>query len=163
MLEGMSRTPSAGLLLYRYSGAGCHQPVEVLLAHMGGPFWARKDNGAWSIPKGECEPAEDLLAAARREFAEELGLPAPEDARDLGTVRTSSGKWVTVWAAEADLDVSAVVSNTFDLEWPTGSGTVCAFPEVDRAGWFSVLVAREKIVKGQQPFLDRLDALLSSG
>lgn len=150
----MSRL-SAGWLLYR-APAGV---VEVLIAHPGGPFWARKDDAAWSIPKGEYPEGEDPWSAARREFTEELGLPVPDGPRiDLGAVKQSSGKVVTVFAVEADLDITDVRSNTFELEWPKGSGTVRAFPEVDRVGWFPVAQARTKLLKGQREFLDRLMA-----
>ena len=140
---------SSGILLFRRA-----PELQVLLGHMGGPFWAKKDEHAWSIPKGEHEPDEDALAAARREFAEETGSPAPEDLVPLGVVKGS--KTLTVWAAEGDLDTDAVVSNTFDLEWPPRSGRVQQFPEIDRAAWFDLATARTKLVKGQLPFLDRL-------
>jgi predicted NUDIX family NTP pyrophosphohydrolase len=145
---------SAGILLYRRVNGGS---LEVLLGHMGGPFWARKDHGAWSIPKGEHAPEEDPVAAARREFEEELGTPVADgDLIELGTTRLSSGKVLSIWAAQGDLDVAGVVSNTFELEWPKGSGRVQEFPEIDRAGWFDVAAAREKLVKSQVVFLDRL-------
>lgn len=149
-----TKRPSAGLLLYRGSGT----ELEVLLAHMGGPFWARKDTGAWSIPKGEYGPDEDPLAAARREFAEELGSPAPEDVPyvPLGEVRQKNGKVVTAWAVAGELDVTTVVSNTFELEWPPRSGRIQEFPEVDRAAWFDLVTARTKLVAAQAGFLDRL-------
>jgi predicted NUDIX family NTP pyrophosphohydrolase len=148
---------SAGLLLYRRRG----REIEVLLAHMGGPFWSRKDAGAWSLPKGEYEGDEEPLAAARREFAEELGLPAPAGrALDLGTIKQAGGKVVQVWALEGDLDTDAVRSNSFELEWPRGSGTVQSFPEVDRAAWLDLQSARVKLVKGQVGFLERLSGLL---
>jgi predicted NUDIX family NTP pyrophosphohydrolase len=151
---------SAGILLYRLRPAG----PEVLLGHMGGPFWARKDDGAWSIPKGEHGPDEEPLAVARREFEEELGSPVPADELvPLGDVRVTSGKVLTVWAAEGDLDASATRSNTFELEWPPRSGRVQEFPEIDRADWFGLDEARPKLVKGQVPFLDRLrDAVARS-
>ena len=156
----MVRKQSAGLLLHRCDGGA----LEVLLAHMGGPFWMRKDEGAWSIPKGEYEPGDDPLTAARREFEEELGSPPPEaTCRALGSISQSGGKRVTVWAVEGDFDASAAVSNTFEIEWPAGSGRLKSFPEVDRADWFTLDVARTKLVKGQIPFLDRLVADLSSG
>ena len=156
----MVRKQSAGLLLHRHEGDG----LEVLLAHMGGPFWMRKDEGAWSIPKGEYEPGDDPLTAARREFEEELGSPPPvATCRALGSVIQPGGKLVTVWAVEGDLDASTAVSNTFEIEWPPGSGLLKSFPEVDRADWFTLAVARTKILKGQIPFLDRLVADLSSG
>jgi predicted NUDIX family NTP pyrophosphohydrolase len=148
----MPSVRSSGILLYRRSAAG---PVEVLLGHMGGPFWARKDDGAWSIPKGEHDPDEDAEAAARREFAEELGVPVPAtELIPLGELR--GRKVLTVWAAEGDLDVDAVRSNTFELEWPPRSGRLELFPEIDRAAWFDVDTARAKVVAGQRPFLDRL-------
>jgi predicted NUDIX family NTP pyrophosphohydrolase len=151
---------SAGILLYRLRPAG----PEVLLGHMGGPFWARKDDGAWSIPKGEHGPDEEPLAVARREFEEELGSPVPADELvPLGDVRVTSGKVLTVWAAEGELDASATRSNTFELEWPPRSGRVQEFPEIDRADWFGLDAARSKLVKGQVPFLDRLrDAVARS-
>jgi len=148
---------SAGLLLYRRRG----REIEVLLGHMGGPFWSCKDAGAWSLPKGEYEGDEEPLAAARREFAEELGLPAPAGrALDLGTIKQAGGKVVQAWALEGDLDTDAVRSNSFELEWPRGSGTVQSFPEVDRAAWFDLQSARVKLVKGQVGFLERLSGLL---
>jgi predicted NUDIX family NTP pyrophosphohydrolase len=128
---------------------------------MGGPFWARKDDGAWSIPKGEYAADEDPEAAARREFAEELGAPVPAgDLAPLGELR-ASGKVLAVWAVEGDLDAAACRSNTFSLEWPPRSGRVQEFPEIDRAGWFPLTQARNKLVKGQVPFLDRLAARLA--
>ncbi|OBB65209.1 NUDIX domain-containing protein [Mycobacterium sp. 852014-50255_SCH5639931] len=146
---------SAGVLLYR-SRDGV---VEVLIAHPGGPFWARKDNGAWSIPKGEYAEGEDPWTAARREFFEELGLSAPAGARlGLGQLKQSGGKLVTAFAVCGDLDVSDARSNTFELEWPKGSGKFREFPEVDRVGWFSVAQARVKLLNGQLGFLDRLMA-----
>lgn len=153
---------SAGLLLYRMSAGGI---VEVLLAHPGGPFWAKKDVGAWSIPKGEYEPSEDALATARREFREEVGLDPPAGAPfSLGERRQPSGKWVAVWALEGDLDVTHAVSNTFEIEWPRGSGTVRAFPEVDRVEWMPLDVARVKLLKGQLSFLDTLvEGLTTAG
>ncbi|MDT4946207.1 MAG: hypothetical protein QOH14_2940 [Pseudonocardiales bacterium] len=130
---------------------------------MGGPFWARKDIGAWSVPKGEYEPDEQPLAAARREFLEELGLPAPEgELIDLGEVRQSSGKVVTVWAVEGDLDPADVVPGTFEMEWPKGSGQLREFPEIDRVAWLDVDAARAKIVAAQRPFLDRLVGSVAS-
>jgi predicted NUDIX family NTP pyrophosphohydrolase len=146
---------SAGLLLYRMSG---HGDVEVLLAHPGGPFWARKDAGAWSIPKGEYEPShEDALATARREFREEVGLDPPAgEPVPLGERRQPSGKWVTAWALAGDLDITSATSNTFEMEWPKGSGTMREFPEVDRVEWMPLSVARQKLLKGQVPFLDAL-------
>jgi predicted NUDIX family NTP pyrophosphohydrolase len=154
----MPRT-SAGLLLYRRHP---ERGVEVLVGHMGGPFWARKDAGAWSIPKGEHGPDEEPRDVALREFAEELGSPAPgTDLVPLGEVRQSGGKRLTAWAAEGDLDAAAAVSNTFSLEWPPRSGRVQEFPEIDRAAWLTVDEAREKLVAGQVPLLDRLLDLLA--
>jgi predicted NUDIX family NTP pyrophosphohydrolase len=148
---------SAGVLLYRRT-----PDLQVLLGHMGGPFWARRDEGAWSIPKGEYGDDEEPLAAARREFAEELGSPVPSAALlPLGELRAGS-KVLTVWAAEGDLDADAVVSGTFPLEWPPRSGRVQHFPEVDRAAWFGLAEARGRLVRGQVPYLDRLRALLGA-
>ncbi|GLE53474.1 NUDIX domain-containing protein [Mycobacterium montefiorense] len=146
---------SAGVLLYRIRDG----VVEALIAHPGGPFWARKDDGAWSIPKGEYTDGEDPWAAAQREFSEELGLAVPDGPRlDLGTVKQPSGKVVTAFAVRSDLDVTEARSNTFELEWPKGSGTMREFPEVDRVGWFPVAQARRKLLKGQLAYLDALMA-----
>jgi predicted NUDIX family NTP pyrophosphohydrolase len=146
---------SAGLLLYRVRDG----IVEVLLGHPGGPFWARKDDGAWSIPKGEYTDGEDPWAAARREFAEEIGAAAPGGPRiDFPPLKQPSGKVVTAFAVLGDLDLSDVHSNTFELEWPRGSGRIRVFPEVDRVGWFPVAQARIKLLKGHRPFLDQLMA-----
>lgn len=152
----MAPAPSAGILLHR--PAGDLGSREVFIAHMGGPFWARKDAGAWSIPKGEFEPGEDALTTARREFAEEIGVPAPSVAYvELGDFRYSSGKVVTVFAAEAPgFEVAELHGTTFDLEWPPRSGRMQAFPEVDRAAWVPLDDAREKLVAGQRPILDAL-------
>ncbi len=150
---------SAGVLLWRRGPSG----VEVLIGHMGGPFWARKDDAAWSLPKGEHGPDEEPLAAALREFAEELGSPVPStDLVPLGTVRQSGGKVLTAWAAEGDLDADAITSGTFSLEWPPRSGRVQEFPEIDRAAWVTVDVARGKLVTGQVPLLDRLLEVLGA-
>ena len=150
---------SAGILVYRGAKTGS---VQVLIAHMGGPFWQRKDEGAWSIPKGEHAPDEDAFAAACREFDEELGSPVPgSEFTDLGTVRQPSGKLVRVWATPGDFDAASAVSTTFEMEWPRGSGRMQRFPEVDRVQWFDVAVARTKLVSGQVPFLDALVARLS--
>lgn len=146
---------SAGVLLYRTRDG----VVEVLIVHPGGPFWARRDDGVWSIPKGEYTEGEDPWAAARREFAEELGLPVPAGPRlDLGPLKQPSGKVVTVFGVRGDLDVTDARSNTFQLEWPKGSGALREFPEVDRVGWFTLAQARTKLLKGQRGFLDRLTA-----
>jgi predicted NUDIX family NTP pyrophosphohydrolase len=145
---------SAGLLPYRLAG----ERLAVLLAHMGGPFWASKDEGAWSIVKGECDEGEDAYAAARREFEEETGAPAPDGAViELGEVRQPSGKLITAWAVESDFDPSRIKSNTFTLEWPPGSGRRQEYPEIDRADWFDATIARLKLAKGQVPFIDVLE------
>lgn len=144
---------SAGLLLYRLRA----NTVEVLIVHPGGPFWSSKDDGCWSIPKGEHTADEDPWDTARREFAEEIGRPAPDGPRiDLGAVKQRSGKTVTVFAVRGELDVTDAHSDTFELEWPPRSGQLCQFPEVDRVDWFSVAQARLKLLAGHQPFLDRL-------
>jgi predicted NUDIX family NTP pyrophosphohydrolase len=131
--------------------------LEVLLVHPGGPFWRRRDAGGWSLPKGEHEPNEDSLSAARREFAEELGLPPPAgEAIELGAVKQPSGKLIHAWALAADIDVSQIQSNSFELEWPRGSGELRLFPEIDRAAWFDLASAREKLIAGQRPLLDLL-------
>jgi predicted NUDIX family NTP pyrophosphohydrolase len=143
---------SAGILLYRLPPTG----PEVLIGHMGGPFWAKKDAGGWSIPKGEYGPGEEPFAVACREFEEELGTAVPaDDFLPLGDLRTTSSKVLTVWAAEGELDAGTCVS-TFELEWPPRSGRVQVFPEIDRAAWFGLDDARTKLVKGQVGFLDRL-------
>lgn len=148
---------SAGILLHR----PLPDAVEVLLVHPGGPAWARRDLGAWSIPKGEYVDGEDPLAAARREFEEELGSPPPGgDAHDLGEVRQKGGKRVRAWAIAGDLDAGEIVSNRFPFEWPPRSGRMIEIPEVDRAEWFGLEAAREKINAGQVPLLDRLEELL---
>jgi predicted NUDIX family NTP pyrophosphohydrolase len=131
--------------------------LEVLLVHPGGPFWKNKDQGAWSLPKGEYAEGEEPLTAALREFEEETGLRPEGDFRPLGEVRQAGGKVVTAWAFEGDFDPGTLRSNLFSLEWPRGSGKMREFPEIDRAGWFGVDAAREKILKGQAPFLDRLE------
>jgi len=137
--------------------------IEVLLVHPGGPFWKMKDEGAWSIPKGELEPGEAALQVAVREFREELGSTPPDGpTTSLGSVRQASGKLVRAWAVEGDLDVERVTSNTFEMEWPPRSGNKQSFPEVDRAEWFDVARARVKILAAQSEFLDRLDRSLTS-
>jgi predicted NUDIX family NTP pyrophosphohydrolase len=144
---------SAGLLLFHPTDDG----LEVLLGHMGGPFFARRDTGAWTVPKGEYEPDEPAWEAARREFQEELGLPPPDgEAIDLGEVRQTNGKIVTAWAVRADLDPAAIVPGTFRMEWPPRSGELQEFPELDRVAWFGLDRARAVIVKAQAAFLDRL-------
>ena len=148
---------SAGILLYRIRDG---EP-EVLIVHPGGPFWARKDAGAWSIPKGEHDDDEDAQACALREFEEETGTAlTPAALADLGTVRLKSGKLVAAWAVEGDLDADTITSNTFELEWPPRSGRTQEFPEVDRASWFGLDAAREKLNPAQGAFLDRLRDLL---
>jgi predicted NUDIX family NTP pyrophosphohydrolase len=145
---------SAGLLVYRRTGSH----LELLLVHPGGPYWAGKDEGAWSIPKGELDDGEDGLVAAAREFEEELGSAPPDvaDAVPLGEVRQAGGKVVSAWGLEGDLDVDTVVSGTFEMEWPPRSGRTAAFPEVDRAAWFDVDGARRALLRGQLPFVDRV-------
>jgi predicted NUDIX family NTP pyrophosphohydrolase len=153
-MAGHSRT-SAGLLLFRSGSAG----LEVFLAHPGGPFWARRDAGAWSIPKGEPEPGEDLESAARREFHEETGLRPVGRLHALGSVRLKSGKVVHAWACRGDADPDAVHSNETSAEWPRHSGRVIRFPEVDRCAWFDLDTARQKLNPAQTAFLDRLEHL----
>jgi len=147
---------AAGLLLYRRHPAG----IEVLLAHPGGPFWSRKDVGAWSIPKGEIDPGEDPVAAARREFREEIGLEVTGPVAPLGQQKQGSGKLVRIWASEGDFDPAQLRSNTFEMEWPKGSGRTQTFPEVDRAACFALDEARRRILPGQAPFLDALLTLV---
>ncbi|MFG2096827.1 NUDIX domain-containing protein [Streptomyces sp. NPDC048612] len=155
----MAGKRSAGLLLYRSTPAG----VEVLLAHMGGPLWERRDAAAWSVPKGEYVPPEEAWDAARREFEEELGLLPPEGScLPLGEARQASGKVVTVWAVESDLDPERVVPGTFEMEWPRGSGMRGTFPEIDRVAWFAPHEARERLVAGQRVFLERLAERLAA-
>ena len=152
----MTRT-SAGLLLYRWRDGA----LEVFLVHPGGPFWARKDDGAWSIPKGEFAPGEDPLAAARREFAEETGLAVDGEVRALAPIRQAGGKVVHAFALEGELDADAIRSNSFTIEWPPRSGRLREFPEVDRAGWFALAEARRKILKSQLGLLEQLAQLQS--
>ena len=157
MADKSGRT-SAGILLWRRREGR----LEVLLAHQGGPFWATKDLGHWTIPKGEVEPGEELTAVARREFAEETGHEAPDQPLlDLGEITQKSGKLVLGWAVEGDLDPSTAVSNTYELEWPPRSGVVQSFPEIDRVEWFDLGEARRKLKAAQVPFLDRLQAELA--
>ncbi|MBS1869566.1 MAG: NUDIX domain-containing protein [Actinobacteria bacterium] len=148
---------SAGILLFRRSGG---DRLEVLLVHPGGPFWARRDAGAWTIPKGEVDAGEAERACALRELEEETGAAFPDalehELLPLGEVRQKSGKVVSAWALERDLDAGAIHSNTFELEWPPRSGRMQTFPEVDRAGWFALAAARRKLLPAQAPFLDRL-------
>ena len=147
---------AAGILLFRRGPSG----LQVLLAHPGGPLWARKDYGAWTIPKGQFTEGEAPLDAARREFEEEMGSAPTGEFQSLGTLKQPSGKVIHAWAAESDFDTTTVKSNLFSMEWPPRSGKMSQFPEVDRAAWFSIEEARHKILKGQQPFIDRLLALL---
>jgi len=150
---------SAGLLLYRRRNPS----IEVFLVHPGGPFWAKKDLGAWSIPKGEYADGEDPFSAARREFEEETGFPAPAAAVALGDLKQAGGKIVIAWAAEGDCDPEKLVSNTCEIEWPPRSGKKMEIPEVDRAAWFPISEASERILKSQQPFLERLERDLRAG
>jgi predicted NUDIX family NTP pyrophosphohydrolase len=150
---------SAGLLIYRHGAAG----YEVLLVHPGGPFWRNRDVGAWSIPKGEVTAGEDPLAAARRELAEETGFAAAPPWHHLKSIRQPGGKTVMAWAAAGDFDAAAIASNTFAMEWPPRSGRMESFPEVDRAAWFSLTEARQKILAGQVPLLEQLEKLLGPG
>lgn len=143
---------SAGVLMYRRRNDG----IEVLLVHPGGPYWAKKDAGAWSIPKGEFDDAEDAELAARRELAEELGVEPRGDLLELGTIRQKNGKTVHAWAVEGDFDCTTIRSNAFRMEWPPKSGRMQEFPEVDRAAWFSPDAAREKMHAGQGELIDRL-------
>ena len=143
---------SAGLLLFRESAAG----LEVLLVHPGGPFWAKKDDGAWSIPKGEFGDDEEALTAAKREFEEEMGAPPAGEFIPLEPLRQPGGKLVFAWALQADFDTAQLKSNMFSMEWPPKSGRQQEFPEVDRAGWFPMETARMKILKGQAGLLDQL-------
>jgi predicted NUDIX family NTP pyrophosphohydrolase len=152
---------SAGLLVYRLIAG---EP-EVLLVHPGGPYWVKKDDGSWSLPKGEYESDEDPLEVATREFREELGVDPPEaqEPAFLGEVRQPGGKLVSAWALPGDLDVGVVRSNTFTMEWPPRSGRTAEFPEVDRAGWFDLETARRKLLAGQRGLLDRFSELLETG
>jgi predicted NUDIX family NTP pyrophosphohydrolase len=151
---------SAGLLPYRLRDGA----VQVLIAHMGGPFWAKQDDGAWSIIKGEYDEREDAYTAARREFAEETGAPPPVgEALELGEVRQRSGKRIVAWAIESDFDASQVRSNTFAIEWPRGSGEQREFPEIDRVAWVDCATARRKLVKGQHELVETLERRVSDG
>lgn len=148
---------SAGILLYERGD----QELRVLLIHPGGPYWAKRDLGAWSIPKGEYEPGEVAEDAARRELAEETGLVLQTSFHELGEARQPSGKRITAFAAEAQFDIANLRSNLFEMEWPPHSGRTQRFPEVDRAGWFSLAEARRRILPGQAVFLDRVEALMT--
>ena len=150
---------SAGLLMYRRRNG----QVEVFLVHPGGPFWAKKDLGAWSICKGEYAEGELPLEAAKREFQEETGFSAQGRFHELGVVQQASGKIVSAWAFEGDCDPGKLVSNHCEVEWPPRSGRMIKIPEVDRGGWFSIEAARERILKAQEPFLDRLSQMLNQG
>jgi predicted NUDIX family NTP pyrophosphohydrolase len=152
----MARRESAGVLLYRFRAG----ELEVLLVHPGGPFWQRRDDGAWSMPKGEFTAGEDARDAARREFAEETGVTLDQPLRPLAAVRQPGGKLIHPFAACGDVDEGAIRSNTFSVEWPPKSGTLREFPEVDRAGWFGLATAKRKILAGQRPILAQLAALL---
>jgi predicted NUDIX family NTP pyrophosphohydrolase len=148
---------SAGIMLWRRTAEG----LDVLLGHNGGPLFARKNEGHWTVLKGEVEAGEDLRAVARREFTEETGHEVPDGPMiELGQIRQRSGKVVMAWAIEGDLDPDTAVSNTFELEWPPGSGRIQAFPEIDRVAWFELPEARRMIKRAQAPFLDRLEASL---
>ena len=168
----MAPRRSAGILLFRRTGTGAGPEsgggLEVLLVHPGGPFWARRDEGAWSIPKGEYgvdgDEEEEPLEAALREFEEETGQPVPAGERiELGTLKQPGGKFVSAWGVEGTLDADRIESNTFELEWPPRSGELACFPEVDRAAWLAVPEARVKILRGQAGFLDRLVDVLEGG
>jgi predicted NUDIX family NTP pyrophosphohydrolase len=153
-MENLMAKLSAGIVLYRRM----YRKMEIFLVHPGGPFWKNKDEGAWSIPKGEYQPGEDALTAAHREFEEETGAPAPQGRLvPLGEVRQAGGKTVTAWAVEGDIDANAIQSNSFEMEWPPKSGKTQQFPEIDRAGWFDLDRARDKVLAAQRAFLDRLE------
>lgn len=154
---GKNKKPSAGILLYRRQGSA----VEVFLVHPGGPYWARKDDGAWSIPKGEYDEGEDPLAAARREFAEETGSHVSGSVHPLTPLTQPSGKVISAWAVEGDLDPATLKSNSFSLEWPPHSGQRQDFPEVDQGAWFDLPAARVKLQPGQRGFLDQLQQRLT--
>jgi predicted NUDIX family NTP pyrophosphohydrolase len=147
---------SAGILMYRHGDAG----IDVLLVHPGGPFWRNRDHGAWSIPKGQLEDGEEPETAARREFAEELGLEATGTLRSLGQVRQRGGKTVLAYALQGTLDAGSARSNQIAIEWPPRSGRTISVPEIDRAEWFALPLARQKILAGQLPFLDRLEQIV---
>ncbi|ULA69928.1 MAG: Phosphohydrolase [Nitrospira sp.] len=153
----MPKKLSAGILLYRKSGGR----LEVFLVHPGGPFWAKKDAGAWSIPKGEYLEGEDPESVARREFAEETGCELTGSMQPFTPLKQPSGKVISAWAVEGDLDVATLKSNTFAVEWPPRSGTIQHFPEVDRGAWFDLPTARDKLLAGQRPFLDQLSRFLT--
>ena len=152
----MSTVRSAGLLMFRRAAAG----TEVLLAHPGGPFWARRDEASWTLPKGEIAPDEEPLAAARREFQEETGFESAPPFLPLGELRQKSGKRISAWAFEGDADPARLVSLAFEMEWPPRSGRMQSFPEVDRVAWFGLEEARRKLIAGQAPFITALEQLL---
>ena len=154
----MAKKKSAGLLLFRHT-----EQLEILLVHMGGPYWKKKDDGAWSIPKGEFEESEDPLNAAKREFAEETGTVPVGDFIPLEPIKQPSGKLIYAWAVNAEFDPSNLRSNLFTMEWPPKSGKQQEFPEIDRAAWLTPEMAKRKILKGQAPFVDQLQALLRTG
>ena len=159
MTTDKSGRTSAGILLWRRR----RDHLEVLLAHQGGPFWVKKDLGHWTIPKGEAEPGEELVAVAHREYAEETGHNVPDAPLiQLGQIRQKSGKLVVGWAVQGDLDPSTAASNTYDMEWPPQSGRIQAFPEIDRVEWFDLDEARRKLKAAQVPFLDRLHKAIAS-
>ncbi len=149
---------SGGVLLYRFRG----DELQILLVHPGGPFWRRKDDGAWSIPKGLFEENESPLDAAKREFKEETGFEAEGSFIDLGSIKQSSKKIVHIWALESDIDETKITSNKFSMEWPKNSGYLREYPEIDRAGWFNIYQAKKKIQRGQAGFIDRLISKLQS-
>ena len=153
----MAKKSTAGLLLYRRRGE-----LEVFLVHPGGPFWAKKDEGAWSVPKGEIDEGEDSLAAAKREFAEETGFAVDGQFRPLDPIKQAGGKHVHVWAIESDCDPAKLQSNLFSMEWPPKSGKQQSFPEVDRGAWFTLAEAKNRILKSQASLIDQLVALLSA-
>ena len=144
--------------MYRRAGTG---RIEVLLAHPGGPYWVRRDDNAWTLPKGECDDGEDILACAQREFQEETGLAPAGPYAPLGEVRLKSGKRVAAWTFQGDMEPSALASNRFEMEWPPRSGQLRQFPEIDRLGWFSLEAARVKLLPAQVPFIDRLEQTLA--
>ena len=149
----MAKKLSAGILLYRKRKTG----IEVLLVHPGGPLWAKKDDGTWSIPKGEYTEGEDPLVVAKREFYEETGFDAGEPCIELTAAKQPGGKIIRAWAVEGDIDVASVRSNNFSMEWPPKSGRVQSFPEIDRALWCGLAIAKEKLLAGQRVFLDELE------
>ncbi len=154
----MRRKQSAGVLLYRMQ----RLPIQVLLVHPGGPFWAKKDEGAWSIPKGEYDEGADALEAAKREFLEETGFEVHGATVPLMPLRQPSGKVISVWAVEGDIDAALIRSTTFRMEWPPKSGKLQEFPEVDRAEWFDLGTAYRKILPGQRPFLAQLEQMIQT-